>query len=140
MTGHKVAFEGLCPNTLRLTLLAFAILVGQVRGVDRVKINGNDPVSGFGQWVNFVTPSSAVDVDTVDGVVQDNERLETDGAALAVIFIWKELTVAPSVNVNVAVPELLKVTAKGVLMDELEMVAPVKAHETVVVDVMFVLF
>jgi hypothetical protein len=116
------------------------MLVGQVNGVDRVNINGNEPVSGFGQCVNFVIPSSAVVVDTVDGVVQDNERLETEGAALAVILIWKELTVTPSVKVNVAVPELLNVTAKGVLMDELEMVAPVKAHKTVVVDVMFVLF
>ena len=131
---------GLCPKTLRLTLLAFAILVGQVNGVERAKVKGKVPVSGFGQCVNFVIPSSAVDVDTVDGLVQDKERLETEGVALAVILIRKELTVAPSVKVKVAVPELLNVTANGVLMDELEMVAPVKAHETVVVDVILVLF
>ena len=131
---------GLCPKTLRLTLLAFAILVGQVNGVERANVNGNDPVSGFGQCVNFVIPSRAVVVVTEVGLVQDKERLEMEGAALAVMFIWKELTVAPSVNVNVAVPELLNVTAKGVRIDELEIVAPVNAHETVVVDVMLVLF
>lgn len=139
-TGQAVAVVGLCPKTLRLTLFAFEILAGHAKVDERENTNGKLPVSGLGQSVNFEIPSKAVEVVTFVGLVHDNDSPETDGAELAVIVIWKELTVDPSVNVKVAVPELVKVTANGVLIEEVVILAPVKFQRTTVVEVIFVLF
>ena len=48
--------------------------------------------------------------------------------------------IEPSVSVRVAEPELLKVTPKGVRIEELEIVAPVNDQETVVVGPKLVVF
>ena len=62
------------------------------------------------------------------------------GAEVAVMEIEKVEDTGPSDKVSCAVPELEKVTAKGVRMEDEVIFAPVKVHETTVLGVIFVLF
>jgi hypothetical protein len=62
------------------------------------------------------------------------------GAEVAVIEMENVEEIEPSVKVSCAVPELEKVTANGVRMEDVEIFAPVNDHETTVLGVIFVLF
>lgn len=81
--------------------------------------------------MNFVIPS--FDVLVVIGLGELQLKVGLNGGAeLAFIVMSKIEDVEPSVSVKVAVPELEKVTAKGVLIFEVVILAPVKAQETIV--------
>lgn len=82
-----MAVVGLCPSTLRLTLLALAIFAGQVREFDKEKRKGKLPVSGFGQYVNLVVPSNAVTEETLLGDEQVNVKPVIIGVETAVMVI-----------------------------------------------------
>ncbi len=76
------------------------------------------------------------------GVGDETLRVgETGGVELTFTVIWNvEVSPVISVKVNEAAPELLKVTGKGVLRFEDEIVAPVKDQLTVAVVLRFVAF
>lgn len=84
-------------------------------------------------------PSNAVVVLTLEGKEQVNVGFEI-GSEVAVIVINIESETEPSVNFNFAIPDVLKVTGKGVLMDEVVILAPVNDQVTVVVGEMFVTY
>lgn len=65
---------------------------------------------------------------------------DTSGADVAVIVIENVEEIEPSVKVSCAVPELEKVAANGVRIEDEVIFAPVKDQETTVLGVMFVLF
>ena len=115
------------------------ISVGQLNEEDKLKVNGKLPLSGVGQYVNFVIPSFAVDV--VIGLGELQLKVGVNGGAeFALIVISKIETLAPSINVKVAVPFVVKVTAKGVLIFEVVIFAPVNVHKTVVEGEILVVF
>jgi hypothetical protein len=89
--------------------------------------------------VNFVIPSLAVLVVIGFGELQLRVGLK-GGAEPAVIVMSNTDEKVPSVRVNVAVPDDEKVTAKGVLILEVVIFAPVNTQETVVVGDIFVTF
>ncbi|TAF89975.1 MAG: hypothetical protein EAZ48_01245 [Flavobacteriia bacterium] len=84
-------------------------------------------------------PSLFVELVTAVGLATESVGVAV-GTLLAFIVMLKVEMVVPSVSVSCAVPELEKVTPKGVLsVDEL-ILAPVKLHDTVVVGDILVMF
>jgi hypothetical protein len=84
-------------------------------------------------------PSLFVELVTAVGLATDRVGVAV-GMLLAFTVMLNVEVVAPSVSVSCAVPELEKVTPKGVLSVEELIFAPVKLQDTVVVGDILVMF